>query len=316
MNQENKQALEKRVAKLERRGQKSLLAAVLGGLAGAVLALLGDWMIVRSQEEDRHLKLMQIRTEHIHGLRGDFEKKKHALLLIASEHSVDDAVDIERYFRDGSTIRVLEKIHQEIATVNERELIEKSLKRVKGVLVIDSRLRSNVYCSETSHTLGTNVDDIAEALKEFPIRIAGRKGDEIGIKTTLEEVRKNNPDLLLVHLGAFEGLIMQELNTDESKMLRFLPDVLKILPNTQVILYSRHNIETLEKVRTAILKLHPDAKERLGIIEFQNQCFGVNDENRRTLRRAIRRALQVEMLYTRDLIWPNPAIQPTTGSGG
>lgn len=171
-----------------------------------------------------------------------------------------------------------------------------------------------VYCKETRLTSGTNVDDIAEALKNFPIRIAGRKGDEIGIGATLEEVKRNEPDLLLVHLGAFEGLIIPGHNTDRSKMLPFLIEVLKILPNTQVILYSRSDIESLQNMRSEILSLEPNTKDRLGVIKLQNECFEINDENHKRLRRAVRRALQLEMLYTRDLIWPSPAMNPTTGS--
>jgi hypothetical protein len=53
-----------------------------------------------------------------------------------------------------------------------------------------NRPGENIYCPQTKKLSGTNVDDIAQLIKHYPIRIVGRKGDVAGPMRLQEEIKR------------------------------------------------------------------------------------------------------------------------------
>jgi hypothetical protein len=300
---------------LERKERKSILHAALTGFAAAVIALGGNWMLFESGKQERQLKLLAIRAKHLAGMQGNYETQKHTIRLVAALYGMKTAVELEGPFRSGATIRALEELREVDSSDEDRDLVELALASAKRVLVIDSHQPDNIYCDFTKEISGTNVDDIAELVKLFPIRIAGRIGDKIGPDRLQKEIKSKEhpPDVIVMHMDSFEGVKQVETDaensfegvkqaeTDAEKVGKFLIDIFGPDYKPQVIIYSRDGLSELKKIEEYLnCKNHKDICERMIFLEMEFECFQSGD-NAKRITAAIRRAVQLDRLYTRPI---------------
>jgi len=127
---------------------------------------------------------------------------------IASVRGVCYALELERPFRSGGTIKGLEEIElllkdPEKSTLEYRtwcldalrsdETIERlalenpsrseacliggALADVPGILFLDSRIPENAYCDGSKKISGSNLDDIRRIVRQLPYHIGGMVGD-------------------------------------------------------------------------------------------------------------------------------------------
>jgi hypothetical protein len=293
---------ESRAGKSEKGRASTFLPSVVTGLIAALAALAGNWMIFEGGERGRALQLQEIRTKHLSGMNGDYATQKYTIRLIAALYGVRTAVELEPSFRSGATIRALEELKDK-ATPEDQCLIERMLAPAKRVLVIDSHLPENVYSKRTRDISGTNVDDIAERLKCYPIRIAGRKGDIVGPDNLQKEIGEHTPDVICMHLGAFEGIDYGDAKSDADKVVSFLKRFANPMKAPQVIIYSRNDPNTLNNVRSKIAQTDPNLAQNLVLLsQMQNEeGFEAGESNGDRLDRALVRLMQFDRLYTRTM---------------
>ena len=306
MDTKDQANLELRVAKLERSERSLVLKAVISGFAAVVIAIAGNWLLFESGKQEREIKLLEIRAKHLDGMQGNYDARMHTLNVIAAVHGIGIALDLEPSFRSGATIRVLEQLYKD-ASKEHKNGISKSLSRVTRVLVIDSALMNNVYCELTKELAGTNIDDISDLIKDYPIRIAGRAVRNKATRKGLEdEVIKNKPNLIIMHIGAFEG-VDYKIGEDEAEIIavsKFVKTIISKLPDTEFLIYSRKGISALRKLRAEVAKEYPHKFEEIFLLPLKAECFKKKTNRERT-RTAVRRVLQLDRLYTRTLAWPN-----------
>jgi serine/threonine protein kinase len=114
------------------------------------------------------------------------------------------------------------------------------------IVLLDSPLPGRVYDRRTAAEGGTNADDVTDALRGLPVAI--RKENTSAVWRREEQVRLENPDLIVSHLSALvdervaggDTLITEHLSdVAEYRLLLFFAFLAAKNPRTQFIAYSR-----------------------------------------------------------------------------
>jgi len=319
-----------RVSELEGKLSKTRWTAIIGILA-AIIALVGHWVPYTNAtrgidnatrgtdigKNDLAIDVQRLRSQNLHAMTVSYEQTKATLKRIATLYGIETAVRFELPFRTGATIRALEEIQENLPnnSKTDHHLIASALSDVPLVLFIDSRLPDNIFCDESIKISATNVDDIVELVKDLPVRIVGQIGDRVGMDTIVQNVKKEKPTLVVMHMDAFEGLPDQ--GADVEKTSTFLRRLVADGFQGSVIVYARKKTE-LKHFRKAFLdsklienlvtvQLKSDSKSRDAKDE---NCFGKDKVNGSRIVRAIRSAIRFEDLYTRGS-WSNKPLQAT-----
>src|ERR1700741_264065 len=250
MSEPDENALADRVKDLEGKLFQTRWTAAIG-IVAAVAALVGHGLTYRNAARDIDLKLQELHSQNLEAMQGSYEQSKATQKRIATIYGIETAVKFELPFRKGSTIRALEELEATSTNGSEedRKKITDTLSAVPLVLFVDSQLPGNIYCDDSEMISATNVDDIVELVKDFPVRIAGQIGDRVGIDQIADGVKRENPPLIVMHLGSFEGLGRE---TDVVKTTTFLRKIVKDGLDGSVIVYSRKK-DGLQDVRNALL---------------------------------------------------------------
>jgi hypothetical protein len=126
-------------------------------------------------------------------------------------YGIDTAIKFELPFRSGATIRALQELWwTKEPNSEESKQFANTLSNVPLVMIVDSKKAENNYCNKSGAVFNTNIDDIVELIKDYPVRVEGQIGEDIGIEGLADWVSKSNPALLVLHIGAFEGLDIKE----------------------------------------------------------------------------------------------------------
>jgi hypothetical protein len=114
------------------------------------------------------------------------------------------------------------------------------------IVLLDSPLPGRVYDRRTEAAGGTNADDVTDALRGLPVAI--RKENTSAVWHREEQVRLENPDLVVSHLSAFldervaggDPVIAEHLlDVAEYRLLLFFAYLAAENPRTHFIMYSR-----------------------------------------------------------------------------
>jgi hypothetical protein len=111
---------------------------------------------------------------------------------------------------------------------------------------MDSPLTGRVYDPRTAEAGGTNADDVTDALREFAV--VTHKENTSPIWHREEQVRQQNPDLVISHLSCF--LDVRQAGIDrtlrdhlfdlaQSRLRLFFGYVALVNPRTHFLVYSR-----------------------------------------------------------------------------
>jgi hypothetical protein len=275
---------------------RTILIPVVTALIAVVGTLAGTWASFVGDERDREIQSREILKEDLQGLTQSYQVQRQKVLELALLHGVPRAIELERPFRSGATIRALEEL-RERASPEDRARIDASLDSVPKLLFIDSKARDNVYTERTRWSAGTNVDDIARIVRPYPVRVVGRIGDVEGpARLTQEIVSHRPPAVICMHLGAFEGI--QDGRTDDEKVTSFLEGLRNAGVPSRVILYSRQGLPLLEKVTRS---LGEDLSADIMLVPMQSTGIEEGSENWDLLERALTRAANLDRLYKRTL---------------
>lgn len=207
MRQKEKELLEKKVQLIEedlkrhkrRRMRYSALVPIIAAIVGALGGLAGSYYHYRGTEKEMKQKYLA----ELVGSSYDTQYQK--LKEIAELSDIETAFKVAYRFRTGATIRALEEMKKD-ASESLREEISDYLDSLEKVLIIDSTASTNVYNEYTKALGGSNVDDIAEIIREEPIRIIGRKVTNTWTKKDEKECIDLRPQLIIMHWDAFEGV--------------------------------------------------------------------------------------------------------------
>jgi hypothetical protein len=110
---------------------------------------------------------------------------------------------------------------------------------------MDSQLEGRVYDPRTFAAGGTNADDISDALSELPV--VSYKENTSPMWHREEQVRQQNPDLIISHLSCFldqrvssERAIRDHLfTTAHTRLSGFFGYLATVNPRTKFLVYSR-----------------------------------------------------------------------------
>jgi eukaryotic-like serine/threonine-protein kinase len=114
------------------------------------------------------------------------------------------------------------------------------------IVLLDSPLPGRVYDARTIEEGGTNADDMTDALRGLPVAI--RKENTSAVWHREEQVRLENPDLIISHLSCFvdervaagNPAIVEHLSdVAEYRLLLFFAYLASRNPRTHFIAYSR-----------------------------------------------------------------------------
>ena len=113
------------------------------------------------------------------------------------------------------------------------------------IVLMDSPLEGRVYDPRTLAAGGTNADDITDALRGLPI--VTHKENTSPMWHREEEVRQQNPDLIISHLSClFDRRITNELAVQqhlfdmaENRLTAFFGYMASVNPRTRFLVYSR-----------------------------------------------------------------------------
>jgi hypothetical protein len=114
------------------------------------------------------------------------------------------------------------------------------------IVLMDSPLPGRVYDPQTAKEGGTNADDITDALRALPVAI--RKENTSAVWHREEQVRLENPDLVISHLSCFvdervggdQPAIIEHLSDQaEFRLMLFFAYLAAGNPRTHFIVYSR-----------------------------------------------------------------------------
>ena len=114
------------------------------------------------------------------------------------------------------------------------------------IVLMDSPLPGRVYDRRTAVEGGTNADDITDALRELPVAI--RKENTSAVWHREEQVRLENPDLVISHMSCFvdervggdQPAIIEHLSDQaEFRLMLFFAYLAAANPRTHFIVYSR-----------------------------------------------------------------------------
>jgi serine/threonine protein kinase len=114
------------------------------------------------------------------------------------------------------------------------------------IVLLDSPLPGRVYDPRTEAEGGTNADDVTDALRGLPVAI--RKENTSAVWHREEQVRLENPDLVVSHLSALmdervaggDSVIAEHLlDVAEYRLLLFFAYLAAENPRTHFIMYSR-----------------------------------------------------------------------------
>jgi serine/threonine protein kinase len=122
------------------------------------------------------------------------------------------------------------------------------------IVLMDSPLEGRVYDPRTLAAGGTNADDITDALRDLPI--VTHKENTSPMWHREEEVRQQNPDLIISHLSClFDQRVTQEaavrthlFNMSQNRLTAFFGYVASVNPRTKFLVYSRGRFGTEEGV--------------------------------------------------------------------
>ena len=120
------------------------------------------------------------------------------------------------------------------------------------IVLMDSPLEGRVYDPRTLAAGGTNADDITDALRG--LAIVTHKENTSPMWHREEEVRQQNPDLIISHLSCLfdqrvtaDGEIRQHLfNMAQNRLTAFFGYVAFVNPRTKFLVYSRGRFGTEE----------------------------------------------------------------------
>jgi hypothetical protein len=118
---------------------------------------------------------------------------------------------------------------------------------------MDSPLQGRVYDPRTFAAGGTNADDITDALRGLPI--VTHKETTSPMWHREEEVRQQNPDLIISHLSClYDQRVTSEapvrthlFNMSEDRLTAFFAYAASVNPHTKFLVYSRGRFGTDEK---------------------------------------------------------------------
>jgi len=114
------------------------------------------------------------------------------------------------------------------------------------IVLMDSPLPGRVYDPQTREEGGTNADDITDALRALPVAI--RKENTSAVWHREEQVRLENPDLVISHISCFvdervagaQPVIIEHLaDQAEFRLMLFFAYLAAENPRTHFIVYSR-----------------------------------------------------------------------------
>jgi serine/threonine protein kinase len=121
------------------------------------------------------------------------------------------------------------------------------------IVLMDSPLQGRVYDPRTFAAGGTNADDITDALRGLPI--VTHKETTSPMWHREEEVRQQNPDLIISHLSClYDQRVTSEapvrthlFNMSEDRLTAFFAYAASVNPHTKFLVYSRGRFGTDEK---------------------------------------------------------------------
>jgi len=124
------------------------------------------------------------------------------------------------------------------------------------IVFMDSPLEGRVYDPRTLAAGGTNADDLTDALRYLPI--VTHKENTSPMWHREEEVRQQNPDLIISHLSclydqrvANEPAVRTEFfNMAQNRLTAFFGYVASVNPRTKFLVYSRGRFGTQEETWT------------------------------------------------------------------
>lgn len=297
-------------AEMSRQRRRGTRYAILIPIISAALGVIGGISASYLEFLPAHQEVMKTYLSGLQG-KGKYTEQLHAMREIAEVYGNKVAVEIGRRFRTGATIRALEEI-KESNGISERvkDKIEQNLKEVERVLVMDSVIPDNVYDPFTQDLAGTNVDDIAEQIRDLPIRMIGRKVESSWSPKDEQKVIDLKPNLIIMHLGSFEGVKEQE---DVDAVGKFIAKVSKESPTTHFLVYSRKRKSVIDRVgplarmKSAALKEVKELKgseerlkRRISILEIEPPQRFAEEKNSERLQIAVLRILDFDQLYERS----------------
>lgn len=120
------------------------------------------------------------------------------------------------------------------------------------IVLMDSPLEGRVYDPRTLAAGGTNADDITDALRG--LRIVTHKENTSPMWHREEEVRQQNPDLIISHLSCLfdqritnEAPVRQHLfNMGQNRLTAFFGYMASVNPRTKFLVYSRGRFATVD----------------------------------------------------------------------
>jgi hypothetical protein len=126
------------------------------------------------------------------------------------------------------------------------------------IVLMDSTLPGRVYDPRTLAAGGTNADDVSDALRE--LRVLTHKENTSAVWHREEQVRQQNPDLVVSHLSCL--LDIRPANGDraiedhlfevaQNRLLGFLAYLAASNPRTQFLIYSRGRVWRPPEVHAA-----------------------------------------------------------------
>ena len=120
------------------------------------------------------------------------------------------------------------------------------------IVLMDSPLEGRVYDPRTVAAGGTNADDISDALRGLPI--VTHKENTSPMWHREEEVRQQNPDLIVTHLSCLydqrvaddPAVRAQFFQMAQHRLMTFFAYVASVNPRTKFLVYSRSRFGTQE----------------------------------------------------------------------
>jgi serine/threonine protein kinase len=138
------------------------------------------------------------------------------------------------------------------------------------IVLMDSPLEGRVYDPRTLAAGGTNADDITDALRG--LRIVTHKENTSPMWHREEEVRQQNPDLIISHLSCLfdqritnEAPVRQHLfNMAQNRLTAFFGYIASVNPRTKFLVYSRARFGTEEGAWIGdVVARFPQMRDRL-----------------------------------------------------
>lgn len=333
--------LEEKKEKTSRWPGASIILPFLAAVAGTVAVLSADLFGLRQtqsqfeagqehleaelevvrEQGNRELAIAEDRllSEIANSLQStsDYDSQRRAIGLVAQISGIQRALEIEAFNRSGATIRALQQIAQAMVeegrTTNDPDLaaLNFALDTAPRAVFIDSSYGNNVYCDASSGNQRTNIDDIFPVVRHLPFQFFAERvafhsfGSEEAEQLT-ERIVTHEPDLIVLHHGAFDGTEFQaSAGGEDLSISRFLAAIFENY-SPSVIIYSRTSnfSETapdwyaeLGSSSPYFEKLNVEVLTSEGDSSGNRDCFSSQQPNGQRILASVERALATTEAY-------------------